>query len=159
MNHPPTIPNAIDWWIIHTFWRVYLLYCPQSQHGILDNPSWQTFALPVHNHPTLGKVLLPPSSNGTTLFTKHTPRENVRTIHWHDLYHCLSRQHTCTYLQFFWWSPMTTWKCFQMAPLQQPSRQCRKIKLLCIGDQILRFILIREGIKGDTLSQNSNYLR
>jgi hypothetical protein len=30
-------------------------------------------------------------------------------------------------------------KHFQMAPPQQPSSQCQKIKLLCIGDQILRF--------------------
>ncbi len=89
-------------------------------------------------HLTLGKVLLPPSSNGTCLFTRHIPRENVRTIHRHDLCHSLSRRHTCTYLRFIWWPPTTTWKCFQMAPLQQPSSQCQKIKLLRIGDWIPR---------------------
>jgi hypothetical protein len=35
----------------------------------------QTFTTPVHNQVTLGKVLLPPSSNGTCLFTRHIPRE------------------------------------------------------------------------------------
>jgi hypothetical protein len=33
----------------------------------------------------------------------------------------------------------TTWKHFQVAPSQQPSSQCQKINLLCIGDQILWF--------------------
>jgi hypothetical protein len=139
MDHLPTLPNVKHSWVIEMLWRVYLLYCSWSQHGVLDNPSWQTYAMPVHDHLTLGKVLLPPSSNGTSLFIGHIPRENVRTIHWHDLHHCLSRWHTCTYLQFFWWSPMTTLECFQMAPLQQPSSQCQKIKLLCIWDWILRF--------------------
>ncbi len=138
MDHPLTIPNAIHSQTVQMLWRVYLLYCPRSQHGILDNPSWQTFAMPVHDHLTLGKVLLPPSSNGTCLFTRHIPRENVRTIHRHDLCHSLSRRHTCTYLRFIWWPPTTTWKCFQMAPLQQPSSQCQKIKLLRIGDWIPR---------------------
>jgi hypothetical protein len=124
---------------IQMLWRVYLLYCPLSQHGILDSPSWQTSAMPVHGHLTLQKVLLSPSSNGIILFTRHLPRENIRIIHWHDLHHCLSRWHTCTYLRFLQWSPMTTQKCFQMTPLQQPSSQCQKIKFLCIGDQILRF--------------------
>ncbi len=97
---------------IQMLWRVYLLYCPLSQHGILDSPSWQTSAMPVHGHLTLQKVLLSPSSNGIILFTRHLPRENIRIIHWHDLHHCLSRWHTCTYLRFLQWSPMTTQKCF-----------------------------------------------
>jgi hypothetical protein len=137
MDHLPTIPNAIPSQMIQMLWRVYLLYCPQSQHGILDNPSWQTFTMPVHHHLTLGNVLLPPSSNGTSLFTGNIPRENIRIIHQDDLHHCLSRQHTCTYLQFFWQSPTTTQKHFQMALSQQPSSQHWKIKLLCIGEQIL----------------------
>ncbi len=82
-----------------------------------------TFTTPVHDHLTLGTVLLSPSSNGTSLLTGHIPRENVRTIHPHDLHHCLSRWHTCTYLQFLWWSPTTTWKCFQITKSQQPSSQ------------------------------------
>ncbi len=94
--------------------------------------------MPVHNYLTLGKVLLPPPSNGTCLFTRCIPRENVRNIHRHDLHHCLSGWHPCTYLWFIWWSPTTTWKHFQMTPSQQPSSQCQKIKLLCTGDQILR---------------------
>jgi hypothetical protein len=40
MDHPPIIPNAIHSRTVQTLWRVYLLYCPRSQHGILDNPSW-----------------------------------------------------------------------------------------------------------------------
>ncbi len=95
MDHLPTLPNAKHSWVIQMLWRVYLLYCSWSQHGVLDNPSWQTYAMPVHDHLTLAKVLLPPSSNGTSLFIGHIPRENVRTIHWHDLHHCLSRWHTC----------------------------------------------------------------
>jgi hypothetical protein len=139
MDHLPTIPNAIHSQTVQMLWRVYLLCCHWSQHGILDNPSWQTFKMPVHDHLTLGKALLPPSWNRTSLLTGHILRENVRTIHQHDLHHCSSRWHTCTYLQFFWRSPTTTWKCFCMAPSQQPSSQCSKIKLLCIGHQILRF--------------------
>ncbi len=139
MDHLPTLANAKHSQIIQMLLRVYLLYCPWSQHGILDNPSWQTFAMPVHNHLSLGKVLLPPSSNGTCLFTRHIPRENVRTIHQHDLHHCISRWHTCTYLWFIWWSPMTARECFQMAPSQKPSSQCQKIMLLRIGDWMLRF--------------------
>jgi hypothetical protein len=61
MDHLPTLPNAKHSQIILTLWWVYLLYYPQSQHEILDNPSWQTFTMPVHNHLTLGKVLLPPA--------------------------------------------------------------------------------------------------
>jgi hypothetical protein len=61
MDHLPTQPNAKHSQIILTFWWVYLLYYPQSQHGILDNPYWQTFTMPEHNHITLGKVLLPPA--------------------------------------------------------------------------------------------------
>jgi hypothetical protein len=40
MNHLPTVPNAKHSWIIQMLRRVYLLYCPRSQHGILENPSW-----------------------------------------------------------------------------------------------------------------------
>jgi hypothetical protein len=45
---------------------------------LLDKFSQPT---PMHDHLTLGKVLLPSSSNGTCLFTGHIPRENVRTVH------------------------------------------------------------------------------
>jgi hypothetical protein len=40
MDHLLTIPNAIHSQTIQMLWKVYLLYCPWSQHGILDNPSW-----------------------------------------------------------------------------------------------------------------------
>jgi hypothetical protein len=86
MDCLPTVPNAKHLPTIQMLWRVYLLYCTWSQHGFPDNPSRHTFATPVHDHLTLGKVLLPPSSNGTSLFTRHIPRENVRTIHQHDLH-------------------------------------------------------------------------
>jgi hypothetical protein len=35
--------------------------------------NFDAFAMPVHYHLTVGEVLLPPSSNGTRLFTRHTP--------------------------------------------------------------------------------------
>jgi hypothetical protein len=58
----------------------------------------QVLATPMHDHLTLGKILLPSSSNGTCQFTRYIPRKDVRTIHQHDLRHCLSRRHTRTYL-------------------------------------------------------------
>jgi hypothetical protein len=42
MDHLPTLPNAKHSQIIQMFWRVYLLYCHWSQHGILDNPCLYT---------------------------------------------------------------------------------------------------------------------
>jgi hypothetical protein len=147
MDHPLPIPNAKHSWMIQMFWRVYLLYCPWSQHGILEYPSQQTFTIPVHNYLTLGKVLLTPPSNGICLFTRCIPRENVRTIYWHDLCHCLPGWHPCTYLWFIWWSPTTTQKCFQMTPSQQPWVNAEKSSFCTLETEYLGFILTREGIK------------
>ncbi len=103
--------------------------------------------MPVHDHLTLGKVLLPLSSNETRMFTRHILRENVRPIHGHDLHHCLSRQYTCTYLQFLCnhlWQLGNIFKWLHHNNLQVHTK---KSSFCTLKIKYLGFILTREGIE------------
>jgi hypothetical protein len=100
----------------------------------------------VHNHLTLGKVLLPLSPNGTCLFTRHIPRENVRTIHQHDLCHHLDDILVLTSGSFdnHLRQLENVFKWLHRNNLQV---NAKKSSFCALETEYLGFILTREGIK------------
>jgi hypothetical protein len=140
MDHPPTIPNAKHSWIIQMIWRVYLLYCPWSQHGILDNPSQKTSQCLCIIILPWGKYCYLHLPMGITCSQDiYQEKMSELFINMISIAHWLWR---LTYLYFPWVSLTITYdnlETFSNSSITTTFKTMPKIKLLCIGDWILRF--------------------
>jgi hypothetical protein len=90
---------------------------------------------------------LPPPWNGTSLFTGHILRENVRTIHQHDLHHYSSRWHTCTTSSSFDDHLRQLGNVFAWLHHNNLQVNDQKLSFCALETKYLCFILTREGIK------------